>query len=62
MRNTGRVGFLDSPNRINVGVTRARQQLVIFGRYDFYAKDDRVALELRELATMTPRINGGRHS
>lgn len=62
MRNTGRVGFLDSPNRINVGVTRARQQLVIFGRYDFYAKDDLVASELRELATMTPRINGGRHS
>lgn len=59
MRNTGRVGFLDSPNRINVGVTRARQQLVIFGRYDFYAKDDRVASELRELASMTPRVNGG---
>lgn len=61
MRNTGRVGFLDSPNRINVGVTRARQQLVIFGRYDFYAKDDRVASELRELASMTPRVSvGGR--
>lgn len=61
MRNTGRVGFLDSPNRINVGVTRARQQLVIIGRYDFYAKDDRVASELRELASMTPRVNvGGR--
>lgn len=59
MRNTGRVGFLDSPNRINVGVTRARQQLVIIGRYDFYAKDDRVASELRELASMTPRVNGG---
>lgn len=59
MRNTGRVGFLDSPNRINVGVTRARQQLVIIGKYDFYAKDDRVASELRELAIMTPRVNGG---
>ncbi|MBX3315750.1 MAG: AAA family ATPase [Phycisphaeraceae bacterium] len=61
MRNTGRVGFLDSPNRINVGVTRARQQLIIFGKYNFYAKDDRVASELKELATMTPRVNlGGR--
>lgn len=59
MRNTGRVGFLDSPNRINVGVTRARQQLVIFGKYDFYAKDDRVASELRELASMTPRVKVG---
>jgi hypothetical protein len=61
MRNTGRVGFLDSPNRINVGVTRARQQLIIFGKYDFYAKDNRVASELKELASMTPRVNvGGR--
>lgn len=61
MRNTGRVGFLDSPNRINVGVTRARQQLIIFGKYDFYAKDDRVASELKELASMTPRVSmGGR--
>jgi len=57
MRNTRRVGFLDSPNRLNVAVTRARQQLVIFGDYGFFSRDDRVAAELRELATMTRTAN-----
>jgi len=59
MRNTRRVGFLDSPNRLNVAVTRARQQLVIFGDYGFFSRDDRVAAELRELATMTRTANEG---
>lgn len=36
MRNTRRVGFLDSPNRLNVAVTRARQQLVILGEAGYY--------------------------
>jgi len=57
MRNTRRVGFLDSPNRLNVAVTRARQQLVIFGDYGFFSRDERVAAELRELATMTRTAN-----
>lgn len=38
MRNTQRVGFLDSPNRLNVAVTRARQQLVILGNADYYGE------------------------
>lgn len=37
MRNTRRVGFLDSPNRLNVGVTRARQQLIVVGKQDYFA-------------------------
>ncbi len=37
MRNTRRVGFLDSPNRLNVALTRARQMLVIFGRHENFA-------------------------
>lgn len=48
MRNTRRVGFLDSPNRLNVGVTRARQQLVIFGHADYF-RNCRIS-ELEQLA------------
>ena len=45
MRNTGRVGFLDSPNRLNVAVTRARQQLVVIGKADYFARCGRPELE-----------------
>jgi DNA polymerase III delta prime subunit len=38
MRNTGRTGFLDSPNRLNVAVTRARQQLVVIGRAAYFSR------------------------
>jgi hypothetical protein len=54
MRNTKRVGFLDSPNRLNVGVTRARQQLVVVGKSDYFA-DCKVS-ELEELARRTPLV------
>ncbi|MFN4243042.1 MAG: AAA domain-containing protein [Tepidisphaerales bacterium] len=58
MRNTQRIGFLDSPNRINVAVTRARQQLIIFGNYNFFREGKRVPFELKELARMTPCVRG----
>lgn len=38
MRNTGRIGFLDSPNRLNVALTRGRQQLCIAGNAGYFAR------------------------
>ncbi len=35
---TYQTGFLNSVNRLNVAITRAKYQLVIFGRYYFYEK------------------------
>lgn len=55
MRNTRRVGFLDSPNRLNVGVTRARQQLIVFGQHDYF--DGCGVSELQELARRTSRVD-----
>lgn len=53
MRNVERVGFLDSPNRLNVAVTRARQQLVIVGNADYFG--DCGISELEALAQRTAR-------
>lgn len=54
MRNTGRTGFLDSPNRLNVAVTRARQQLIVVGNADYF-EQCRIS-ELEELVKRTPRV------
>jgi len=55
MRNTGRVGFLDSVNRLNVAVTRARQQLVILGNADYFGQC-RIS-ELEELVRRSPVVD-----
>jgi hypothetical protein len=55
MRNTRRVGFLDSPNRLNVGVTRARQQLVVFGHHGYFLRSG--VSELEELARRTATVD-----
>ena len=46
---SGSVGFLDSPNRLNVGLTRAKYQLVLIGDRKYFTRC-RSEL-LRELAT-----------
>lgn len=53
LRNTRRIGFLDSPNRLNVAITRARQQLVVVGNADYFEKCH--VEELKELAGRTRR-------
>ena len=35
---TARIGFLDSPNRLNVALTRARYQLVIVGKRSYFER------------------------
>jgi hypothetical protein len=36
MVQTKRTGFMDNPNRLNVAVTRAKFQLVVFGKHDYF--------------------------
>jgi hypothetical protein len=57
MRNTRRVGFLDSPNRLNVAVTRARQQLIVLGNANYFG--DCGINELEELVRRTPLVDEG---
>ena len=39
LRNASRVGFLDSPNRMNVAITRAREWRVIVGNHAYFVSD-----------------------
>ena len=52
LRNASRVGFLDSPNRMNVAITRAREWRVIVGNHTYFATDSSILLDpmLRNLA------------
>lgn len=42
-RNTGS-GFLNSPNRINVAITRARKERYIYGNHDFFLGNNRLEI------------------
>ena len=37
LRNGGRIGFLNSPNRMNVALTRAREWRVIVGNHSYFS-------------------------
>lgn len=47
---SGRVGFLNSPNRLNVALTRARYQLVLVGHRSWFASERCSSDLLRDLA------------
>jgi hypothetical protein len=49
MSQTQRDGFLDNPNRLNVSITRAKFQLVIFGSHDYFAQRSK-SEDLKSLA------------
>lgn len=42
LRNSSRIGFLDSPNRMNVAITRAREWRVIVGNFEYFARNNRM--------------------
>jgi len=57
-RDDGTAGFLASPNRVNVAISRAQRQLVVVGCQDVFASSERVrrtAPHLAELARRLPR-------
>ena len=58
LRNTSRPGHMDSPNRLNVGITRARFLLVVFGHRKYFAENC-PSEELNALADATPLFKFG---
>jgi len=56
MVNTTRDGFLDTPNRLNVAITRARHQMVIVGNYEYFHNNSR-SYELKSLAKKYHRVD-----
>ncbi|MGA2128750.1 MAG: DEAD/DEAH box helicase, partial [Xanthobacteraceae bacterium] len=53
LRNTSRAGHMDSPNRLNVAITRARHMLAIVGNHRYF-RDACPSEELTRLAVDTP--------
>jgi hypothetical protein len=47
MVRNSKLGFMDSPNRLNVGITRAKYLQIIFGNVDFFNNSD--SYELRQV-------------
>jgi superfamily I DNA and/or RNA helicase len=60
LRNTRRPGHLDSPNRLNVAITRARFMLIVIGNRRYFAERC-PSEELTALAEKTPVLAPGGH-
>ncbi len=56
MVRTKHAGFLDSPNRLNVAITRSRYQLVILGDHSFFKKLDGDFLVTKLANEITPEF------
>ena len=50
LRNGARIGFLDSPSRMNVAITRARELRIIVGNHDYFSGNRCYDPMLRNLA------------
>jgi len=49
VRNNGSVGFMDSINRVNVAITRAKEKLIVVGDKNFFASKQNQSLLLKSL-------------
>jgi len=58
LRNHGRTGFLDSPNRLNVALTRARFLQVVLGNHGFFARCNLAELEALAKASIVLPAEG----
>ena len=59
MRNVNKTGFMDSPNRLNVGATRGRELLIVFGHRAYYQackKSGEPCAALNEFAKRSPLL------
>ena len=55
VQNT-RIGFLDSPNRLNVALTRGKYQTIVVGDNAYFASKGHRSDLLRDLARETKKI------
>jgi len=56
-RDDGAAGFLSSPNRVNVAISRAQRQLIIVGARNVFASSERVRTNARHLADLAKRVS-----
>lgn len=49
VRNSGSIGFMDSINRVNVAITRAKEKLIVVGDKNYFASKQNQSLLLKSL-------------